>query len=127
MPNGRTHAAATVITASAAAFVDPYIAAGCLAGVFIHPDLDQAETRKGIWYGYWKLYGRLFPHRGISHWPMIGTMTRILYLAVPIFIFSWVTGYTFDLPAFKVIFGLMVADAVHAGMDIFVSILKRIL
>lgn len=33
-----------------------------------------------IWYIYWEPYAQLLTHRGISHWPIIGTLTRFGYM-----------------------------------------------
>jgi uncharacterized metal-binding protein len=77
------------------------------ASAFIQPDLDQTVSRPGrttfplgqlkntslgkhlsnflypinrVWYCFWHPYGALFTHRGLSHWPIIGTLTRAGYV-----------------------------------------------
>jgi uncharacterized metal-binding protein len=77
------------------------------ASAFIQPDLDQSVSRPGrttfplgqfkntnlgenlfnilyplnrIWYYFWHPYGLLLTHRGISHWPILGTLTRAGYI-----------------------------------------------
>ena len=69
--------------------------AGCLSGVLISPDLDMANRTVSetvvirwlgvlgyLWMVLWKPYACLHKHRGISHVPLIGTLTRVGYLAV---------------------------------------------
>lgn len=69
--------------------------AGCLAGIFLTPDLDQQTLSHsehllvrwtfGLGYGWvllWYPYARLIPHRSpLSHFPILGTLGRLLYLA----------------------------------------------
>lgn len=33
-----------------------------------------------IWNAFWIPYAFIFTHRGLSHWPIIGTLTRIWYV-----------------------------------------------
>jgi uncharacterized metal-binding protein len=70
---------------------------GTLGGLFLTPDLDidagsmsEEEVRKispfgeNIWWIYWFPYRWLIPHRSpLSHWPIIGTLGRLLYLSIP--------------------------------------------
>lgn len=66
---------------------------GCFAGIFISPDLDMRQRTVSettllrwslgvgyIWIFLWYPYSMLFRHRGVSHTPLIGTVTRVLYL-----------------------------------------------
>lgn len=57
-----------------------------LGGYYLSPDLDtesRPTNRWGIFKGYWALYRRL-PHRSpISHTPITGTVSRLLYLFGP--------------------------------------------
>ena len=105
---------------------------GILTGVVITPDMDLAENFSGE--PFWYLYGRLFKHRGISHWPVIGTLTRMIYMAIflvpALFAFGWgwwlivqLQGKWFYIWAV----GLMAADALHYGLDISVSKMKDLL
>jgi uncharacterized metal-binding protein len=75
---------------------------GCLAGLVIDPDLDQESMttasehrmRKllshiplvglflwGAWMGWWSIYAAFHKHRGMSHWPILGTFVRVLWLS----------------------------------------------
>lgn len=58
-----------------------------LFGTFLlSPDLDLKENASsknwGLFRLFWRPYSALFRHRGLSHTPVVGTLTRILYLAV---------------------------------------------
>ena len=69
--------------------------AGMFIGQIIEPDLDQknitlTEARmprliRPFFVAWWLPYANLFSHRGISHAPIMGTVTRILW-ALPIHI-----------------------------------------
>ena len=154
MPSGKAHALATCLTAgmlapavylagqpvtTALAF-----AAGCAVGLVVTPDLDvrYRDTHSGtivrrsggcligmLWSLLWLPYAYLIPrHRHpLSHWPVIGTATRLLYfLAVPALAW-WVMGHIISLPALPRlaltplagwgIAGLALVDALHWGMD----------
>lgn len=134
MSSGRVHRAITIAATSAIACAgvassQPKIAlaasAGCAFGVLIHPDLDQESHAP--WY--WFVYAKLFKHRGSSHWPIFGTLTRLAYMAIPLML-AWimleiwlaisgmvlpqwtVPGWTLELAAWWVL-GLMVSDTLH--------------
>jgi uncharacterized metal-binding protein len=92
-----------------------FVAIYMLASAYIQPDLDQTVQRPGkttfplgqfkntkmgenlatllfpinrIWYYLWQPYGSLLTHRGIGHWPIIGTWTRAIYLLGILFILN---------------------------------------
>lgn len=84
MASGRIHKTLTLMGAAAcAAIPDPLIAAGVAAGFLFslecHPDCDQEQHMPLRW----KPYAKLFRHRGVSHWPLIGTLTRLAYILSP--------------------------------------------
>ena len=120
--------------------------AGCLAGVILSPDLDiSSRTRSeylvdrylgcflgSIWFAFWWLYARLIPHRSpLSHWPIIGTISRFLY----VYFFggalwygvtwllpgaaTWIPMFTWlQEPIFAwALLGLSFADTLHYLMD----------
>jgi len=122
--------------------------AGMLATLAVHPDLDLVETyihhkvRANrllfFWYAPWWPYGKLVPHRHwISHFPFIGTILRIAYLAIPtLFIMAcamtqkpeWNVVYEYNIPArlaMWFIFGMMVSDTLHYLMDKVSTSIKR--
>lgn len=72
------------------------ICLGTLVGWLITPDIDHhaitEEERRLIkhfgifehaWRLYWMPYEKLFKHRGMSHTPVIGTLTRAIYFPTP--------------------------------------------
>lgn len=108
MSSGRAHRRASLALAFPAAIGVGYLArsapaglwagAGCAAGVFVTPDLDQegisavewdivqafgAFGAVGfLWLAYWHLYAWAIPHRSPwSHLPAFGTLLRVLYLS----------------------------------------------
>ena len=154
MPSGKIHAIATSLTAGVLAPVIYLVgqpvttalgfAAGCAVGLVVTPDLDvrqrstHSETimrRSGgcpvglLWNLLWLPYAYLIPrHRHpLSHWPLLGTVLRLVYqLAVPA-VAWWVLGHIVALPALQRlaltpligwgIAGLMLVDTLHYVMD----------
>lgn len=140
MPNRDMHQASTLMLAGAAYAVAgkftsspserALVVSGILTGAVITPDLDLAENFADE--HSWILYGLLFKHRGISHWPVIGTLTRAVYLGllvVPLFIAwgkwelirSWILSIWFMVW----LAGLVAADVLHWLMDISSTKIKR--
>jgi uncharacterized metal-binding protein len=149
MPSGRIHAGASICfsmlsfvilsvnqIASLTYCLD--IALGVLLGVLVSPDLDLMENgnysmvilRKRspllakLWRLFWLPYGKLSHHRGMSHWPIIGTLIRIGYLIIPIIIITIIL-IQLGLPIIwnaswfaPLIIGLMIADFIHIVMDV---------
>ncbi len=119
MPDGKTHAFATVAASLAAPFIlhglgwntttpnEIAAAAGCLLGILITPDLDvntgcasmrTIQRRLGkpaasAWRAIWLPYAALVPHRSwVSHLPIVGTVLRLGYLYVVYFLIALVLG-----------------------------------
>jgi uncharacterized metal-binding protein len=67
-----------------------YVTGAYLAGIcWLSPDLDIESKpwhRWGILKVLWVPYQKLIPHRGLSHWLVIGTLSRVLYLALPMYL-----------------------------------------
>lgn len=62
-----------------------FIATFAYSTLFMSPDVDLAHQNKllslkGILILPFRLYSHLFAHRGLSHVPIIGTLTRLVYL-----------------------------------------------
>ena len=62
-----------------------------LFGTFLlSPDLDLKDNASaknwGLFRLFWRPYAALFKHRGISHAPIVGTLTRILYMVAVIYV-----------------------------------------
>lgn len=61
---------------------------------------------------WWEMYARLFDHRKISHTPIIGTFTRLLWIFPILFLFV-VVPVQFGL----FVIGLIIADIGHWLLD----------
>lgn len=114
MPNGRVHFVTNVVCGlamtGAAAWYAPEltapVAVGSIIGAFVTPDADVDHTTHSeallrripvvgllfqlLWYPYALLHG----HRGASHWPVLGTLGRLAYMAVVaalvgVFVIGW--------------------------------------
>lgn len=124
-------------------------AAGCLAGILLTPDLDvgywarihaMRELKKEfpvagrIWHILWIPYAAAIPHRSPwSHWPILGTVVRLFYLACmlmflslfvssaggfqPDMVFSWLDVLARWSMTHWFIVGLVVSDTAHWLMD----------
>ena len=123
------------------------LAGGAMLGLILTPDLDvnagsisEDELREispfgeNLWWIYWFPYRQILPHRSpFSHWPIIGTIGRLLYISIPYWIglaiayvldpptFSWLAQagiWLITLPYFRVaVLGLAGADTLHFFMD----------
>jgi uncharacterized metal-binding protein len=82
---------------------------------------------------FWLPYGLCFRHRTtLSHFPIIGTATRVLYGGVPLLLVAWRLGVDFaaipgwiELGVIAVIIGVAIADAAHAVADCWQHGLRR--
>ena len=145
MASGRVHAVASLGLAVPTgllaanqwgAQVGLATALGCAAGVFLSPDLDLSgrTVSETLLYrlhpiiGFpfqilWFPYALMFKHRGVSHWPVIGTATRLAYLALPAAVVWFVMGRPV-VPSFWEwpetwgwVAGVVISDVVHWLMD----------
>jgi uncharacterized metal-binding protein len=113
------------------------------ATFFMNPDLDLANNIKlfsirGILTLPFRFYSMIFTHRGISHSPIWGTLTRIIWLGmigVVVLILIDKTFFTkkditdfFSTYGMHILFGLgglLSADICHLILDFIYSIMKR--
>lgn len=51
---------------------------GFVFSLWCHPDRDQDAHADLFWW----VYAKAFRHRGISHWPLVGTLTRLIYVGL---------------------------------------------
>lgn len=137
MPDGHTHAIATLTVAGLVAPLALLdwralpLAAGALTGLVVDPDLDHdgwtlAERRVwrwwkpagAVWRLFWYPYALTHKHRGSSHWPILGTLVRIAYLlALPLAGALW-QGWPVPWGIVGLwCAGLCLADLVHIIMD----------
>ncbi len=119
--------------------------AGALTGILLSPDLDVDHRTHSeyvvyhylgkflgaLWFAFWWPYAKFIPHRHpLSHWPLVGTLGRLLYLSIFGFIlwlgvaiiFPGVSPPPTALPAIPyglrwAIVGLALADILHFLMD----------
>lgn len=145
MPNGACHSAATIATASA--MLSYYMAGnewalwaalGVFTGLVVEPDLDQdyqaaplgtmrqtgGDLLARVWQLYWTPYAKLIPHRSIlSHFPVIGSVGRMLYCipiySIPLFVWSHYFGFP-SAQIFSYAVGLCWCDALHYIMDFWI-------
>lgn len=152
MPSGATHqrvemAAMPVIVGGAfysglftpteiGAFAGAYV----FASLLLSPDLDlkanRARKRWGPLGFIWGPYARAFKHRGTSHSILLGTLTRVAYLALvfgfvavglsyigltlPASSLDWITPRTIGV----LIAGLYTPNMVHVVLDRLVSAVR---
>lgn len=103
--------------------------------LFMNPDLDLAHKVKlfslrGILSFPFRIYSRIFRHRGISHSILLGTSTRVLYLAAFITLVIYFINKSFYMDDFMILYknhkdhffygfiGLFLADAFHILIDV---------
>lgn len=111
---------------------------GCLLGIPLTPDLDQISISKSewrlvkkfgpfgfLWMAFWAPYSLLIPHRSFwSHFPIVGTVIRLLYITILPVAFYIHKGYNITVPgmvwevALGIIIGLLTSDILHWAMDI---------
>ncbi|MEM6845453.1 MAG: DUF2227 family putative metal-binding protein [Bacteroidota bacterium] len=154
MASGRTHNIGTLVLTPAVAWAawelsqhdttTTWLAGlGCFCGIFISPDLDMRQRTVSettllrwslgigyLWIFLWYPYAMLFRHRGISHTPLIGTATRMLYLlgialivqygaqtllGATWSIWPWAQEYQYSIAIF--IAGLAISDIGHWVLD----------
>ncbi len=140
MPSYRTHVSVNLFLAlplslaamkytaqSPLADMAIFSAAFIYGTLFLHPDLDLVRNTplfslKGLLTLPFRPYSYLFRHRGISHMPIIGTLTRILWLAALFCLFYCLINK--PLPRLQetsslllAFIGLASADLVHLILD----------
>ena len=135
MADGRAHARATVALAALSlpfALLDVralVVGAGVLSGWALDPDLDWNGWAGGKWRlrKLWRPLGwawrtLFFPyeifttHRGISHWSVIGTLTRLLYLSPLLAVWAKFGTVPWAVVGLWAL-GLVLSDLLHVVMD----------
>lgn len=148
MASGRTHDIAGVFAVAAlSAVLSPNLQTGAITPYafsllvggnvigysHLSPDLDLPQSRPSQRWGLlrftWSPYQRVMPHRGLSHVPILGSLTRLCYLATPIAAIAWLSGYT-DLGIWRqsaLLFwiGVEIACLVHLVFD-YTPFLRRL-
>ena len=97
--------------------------------LFLHPDVDLARnvrlfSLKGLLTLPFRPYSYLFRHRGLSHMPIVGTLTRVAWLLGFLWVASTMLGWVFpDISRWNAAYvcfgvgGLAVADLFHVALD----------
>jgi len=141
MPSGRVHSATSAALAGLLYYLADRaglpaapLAGGCLAGIMLTPDLDvdgmtrsdtHARRLGGLalalpWYMIWRPYAFFIPHRSpLSHWPLLGTALRLVYLGGLVAIIARLVGMQITLPLWWpwTVAGLAVSDLAHFILD----------
>lgn len=144
MPDGKVHTTVSVISAGYATvfladkvinekypFHSFAMVLGCLAGVFLSPDLDVDHGYIGdaiirnklgrfpgfLWKVYWWPYAKLVPHRSwVSHLPLISTIIRAAYVFWWVLLIPNISEYWIICTWFLA--GLVLVDFNHFVLDI---------
>lgn len=78
-----------------------FLVAYVFSSLLLSPDLDLVRSRPAHRWGplswIWVPYAWLFRHRGVSHVPVIGTLTRVAYLAATLAALAWFAALALDL------------------------------
>lgn len=155
MSSGKVHNTFSVSAAvfgcvSSIAIGDPVGAVlfplGALTGMWLTPDLDQETTNRiegkmlrhrffpvkvlgYVYVFYWLPYAKWLPHRSpISHWPVLGTAVRLIYLSPVLIALALLFGIDFqhillyntrEISLF--LLGLVTSDTLHFVLDLPVS------
>lgn len=152
MSDGRTHSQIAITVANVTATyllyqADPNYAAfqcGLILGTFITPDLDHTaktyeETRLfkfnpllgKFWFSLSNIYAKIFIHRGVSHWPLIGTLSRLpfgLLFLLPFLLLLRYIEIEITGKMFLFVFvGWAIQDSIHFATDIIYSTKKVML
>jgi len=104
---------------------------GCFVGILLSPDLDVDNGNisnyllrriwkpiEKLWFIYWFPYRKLLKHRSfLSHFPVISTFGRIVYISIPIVILSFYIDINIHYWNLWFVFGLMFSDLLHYLMD----------
>ncbi len=163
MPSHHVHDSASLILAGALLYIGirqehltngvllAFSALGAISNLALSPDLDGSCSMSIIRWKrtnilialWWKGYNKIARHRGRSHIPVIGTLSRLLWLILPVLILLlasvlsgfvidngmretlWAITHTFSIPFICWLSGLMLADTLHAIMDWGDSWIKR--
>ena len=159
MPSGKTHERLGLIALGVAAPVvliqgwDPLLLVGGGFGVLVTPDLDlptktHEEDRMmmiplfgNFWIAFWSSYGWWFSHRGISHFPVLGTLTRVFWLVRPFLVLGLALFFLEKNEVIRILvkpeealikpwmlvffLGWTCQDLVHEIADVIVSDVKR--
>ena len=90
------------------------VAGGAWMGILLHPDLDLGDTP----------YALIRKHRGLSHWPLVGTLDRLLWFCGPLLLALAFSNVDWGMMAL-IGLGLALSDTLHSGLDVLDAVLVR--
>lgn len=144
MPSGKTHDAITIYSAPVPT-IGAYLITNSIplslivggshiiSGLWLSPDLDTDSIIHKRWRSLglgwiWIPYRDLVPHRGISHTPLIGTISRI-WILIPLFYFAYLlTDRQSFIKIFIVVFtGLESGAFCHYVPDLLITEKKKLI
>ncbi len=163
MPSGNTHEFTNmVLLPISLTFLQPdglipFIAGYLFSTFYLSPDLDIPQSKPSQRWGrlkiIWMPYQSFIPHRSIiSHSPVIGSLLRLIYLTLPIFLTIFIIFKIIDEVFFEgklsilleedtsileissyfknlilyFTYGVIVSDLIHIALDISSTFFKGI-
>ncbi len=158
MASGRTHDIINLIALPPIVYYlspsdFPFFVGGYMAGTFfLTPDVDTYHSKPVKRWKFlkfiWKPYTKFSKHRGISHIPFYGSLTKLLYLLIIFYIvyFGVVFGLNYigikttiinlnennlkelllNIHTISFLMGLFMAEIMHILVDIVYSSLKKV-
>lgn len=124
MSKGVDHIRAGTTLAGLSMPFSPVVGLGVLFSNFLcSPDMDlkQSHPQKnwGLFQLYWLPYAKLFKHRGISHFPILGTLSRVFWVLPLVVGFFVLTDTPPPSPTSigMFILGMALNDILHLLMD----------
>ncbi|RUM59292.1 MAG: hypothetical protein DSY53_03255 [Persephonella sp.] len=161
MPSGDTHELINIVALPVALTIIqpygfiPFIAGYLFSTYYLSPDLDLPQSKATQRWGrlrfIWKPYQSFIPHRNfISHFPIISSILRLIYVIIPIllvtyltliiidevfqtellkFVMEGVADYELEMILKKnltdFVLGVIVADTIHIVFDFSITFLKK--
>lgn len=146
MSSGRTHSLVTSIASGTligsmialdySIFDSSLVGLGCMSGILLTPDLDVdngnisdsiirndwGHIPQYLWRLYWTPYAKILKHRSFwSHFPLVSTAIRVIYISLIPILFMYLFGFEFELNRYWIewFIGLCVSDFLHYLFDLF--------
>ncbi len=163
MPSGKTHefinmvSLPVVLTFFQPEGLIPFIIGYLFSTFYLSPDLDLPQSKPSQRWGklkvIWIPYQSFIPHRSIiSHSPVIGSLVRLIYLTLPIFLTIFIIFKIIDEVFFEgelsilleedtylleinsyfknlilyFVYGVIISDLIHLTLDFSATFLKGI-
>jgi len=86
--------------------------------IYIKSIIGKLPVLGALWNAYWWPYAVLFKHRKLSHNIVLGTLTRFIYLLLPVYILYIYPRITISIENILIIYALWyVQDLSHYILD----------